>query len=455
MVGRHFFNDAKNTLFSSVRRGIVHLKTGQSAASPMPLGGPGESLRDRLAHDFDRARFGTHFRSLTFPVAAFPGEREYYKAVATSPDLRQWTVQCHRTRPYQLANTDLPIDQPTTGMVNVYQNLTFFRALEIVATFEAVQVAPSIGLTRDDMGANHYRAFAILHQIGLDIHGIPQPTQSGHIMVPGQYPADQPDYIAPPIAEMQMEWQAKATIAASGTIAAFAQNFSKLVTDRTDFESIQRSARWARFYLELSQVIHQSPARVISSEDAECFIDYDIVNKDKESVKLWLSRLRFRLVDPQRFLSVTNVYRPYDNPKDHADNIERHIRSMVHYVHHGSPEIMDQIKIFFGKIYTFNFMQDIKFYVGASAGVGASSQSLGEVKNCCVALCVLEQVLTKSKIEHRVDELMYQAFHEPIATEIPADLIAFCEGLEAMVAAEAKKLNQNHAAIVSGGLAPS
>lgn len=446
MVDRPLLNRAKNTLLSSFRRGIAQLKNGQAAASPMQLDSPAEGLRDRLAHDFDCARFGTHFRSVSFPVAAFPGESEYYKAIATSPDLKQWAVQSHRTQPYQLANTALPIDQPVTRLINVYQNLTFFRALEIVATFEATQKTSPIGMTRDDLGADHYHAFATLHQIGFDIHGIPQPTQSGHIMIPGQYPADQPDYIAPPIAEMQIEWETKASIASRGTVSAFAHNLSNLVKDQEDLRTLQRWADLARFYLDVSMAVHQSPGRQLSDEQKNNCSQSPVAIKNSPMPDWFKADF-----SPLRFSTFNRLYYIQDD----YEGLGRDISRMLGYT---DSVIGDQTEKFFRKIYLFNIMQDIKVAIAtAPSEEGVKNFTLAKIQSYCNDFYEIEKALIKTNFEKssRVEELIYQMCHEPIATEIPADLIAFCSGIEAMVVEETKKFDQKQAAVFAGALKPS
>lgn len=161
----------------------------QGAKSPLALTHDDsvQDLRQKLIGDFQRARFGVTFRSQSFP-GLIAGEREYYRALATSIDMGQWDIHRIVERPTQMESSLYPVATPHHSMRVVKSGLGFFDALEHVARFETTREHESLAPDIRALGAEHYVAFALLHDIVFDLHGMPQPTIAGHVALSGDYP---------------------------------------------------------------------------------------------------------------------------------------------------------------------------------------------------------------------------------------------------------------------------
>lgn len=144
-------------------------------------------LRQRLIADFQRARYGITFRTLTFPTQ-ISGEVEYFKALATTADLDRWDVQKIVARDMQIESSAYPVETKNLKLRVVQSGLGFFEALEYLARFEQAKTEAPVGPSKADLGNQHYEAFGLLHDIAFNMQGQPQPTIGGHIAVSDEYP---------------------------------------------------------------------------------------------------------------------------------------------------------------------------------------------------------------------------------------------------------------------------
>lgn len=177
--------------------GLYSLPPVMTDGMPIPADlSSGEMLRQKLINDFQRARYGVTFRTQSFPTL-IEGEREHYRALATSVDMGQWDIHRVMERDTQMESAAYPVATPNLSMRVVKSGLGFFDALEYLARYEVTRPAQENKVAEDNadiaaliaaLGDEHYVRFAMLHDIVFDIHGLPQPTLGGHIAVGGDYP---------------------------------------------------------------------------------------------------------------------------------------------------------------------------------------------------------------------------------------------------------------------------
>lgn len=161
------------------------------ATEPLALPGPetdhNETLRQKLIHDFQKARYGVTCRTLSFP-GPVEGEREYYRALATNLEMGQWDIHRVMERETQTESSTHPVATANLGMRIVASGLGFFDALEYLARYEVTKGDDAVAPSKQALGNEHYVRFAMLHDIVFDLHGMPQPTIAGHVAVSGDYP---------------------------------------------------------------------------------------------------------------------------------------------------------------------------------------------------------------------------------------------------------------------------
>lgn len=172
--------------------GGIEALTSETLALPGPASGQlaaeqKESLRQKLIADFQKARYGVTFRTQTFP-GQVEGEREYYRALATSLDMGQWDIHRVIERDAQMESSVYPVATSNQAVRVVKSGLGFFDALEYLARYEVTRDAEPLSPGKDAMGNHHYVRFAMLHDIVFDLQGMPQPTIAGHAAVEGEYP---------------------------------------------------------------------------------------------------------------------------------------------------------------------------------------------------------------------------------------------------------------------------
>lgn len=156
-------------------------------ASGLSADGQKEILRQKLIADFQKARYGVTFRTQAFP-GPVEGEREYYRALATSLDMGQWDIHRVIERDVQMESSVYPVATPNQAVRVVKSGLGFFNALEYLARYEVTKAEEPLPPSKQALGREHYVRFAMLHDIIFDLQGMPQPTIAGHAAVSGDYP---------------------------------------------------------------------------------------------------------------------------------------------------------------------------------------------------------------------------------------------------------------------------
>jgi hypothetical protein len=155
--------------------------------SPAQAAAQSDALRQKLIHDFQKARYGVTFRTQSFP-SVIEGEREYYRALATSVDMGQWDIHRVIERDVQMESSVYPVATDNLAVRVVKSGLGFFDALEHLARYETTRTNEPLAPDKATLGKEHYVKFAMLHDIVFDLHGMPQPTIAGHVAVSGDYP---------------------------------------------------------------------------------------------------------------------------------------------------------------------------------------------------------------------------------------------------------------------------
>ncbi|MGZ9109215.1 MAG: hypothetical protein ACXW4B_10405 [Micavibrio sp.] len=231
---------------------------------------PNDALRRRLVVDFDRARYGVTFRTCAFP-GTVPGETEYFKALATTPDLDRWDVQKITSRDIQMESPDQPVETPNVKLRAAKTGLGFFEALDYLARFESAQTAKPAGASQKDLGNQHYLAFGLLHNIAFNMQGQPQPTIGGHIAISDEYPVA----VLAQLEEAQKNTAEKTRLRAQTTVLARANSsaivagFSQLQRQAQDHENLKDiHDNYVAVWRDLFAHLFSSSAFVISTENA-------------------------------------------------------------------------------------------------------------------------------------------------------------------------------------------
>lgn len=136
-----------------------------------------------------RAAAGRYFRSHAFVhKEMILAPQTHFEAICDESG-EKWTLQRVEKRPPAFEGEQEP---PTGATQTLKTDLSFFEALYKVAEFEAAELqACAHGDSEkieQDLGADHFRAFAHAEEIIFTLDGLPHLTEGGHIIGTAEFP---------------------------------------------------------------------------------------------------------------------------------------------------------------------------------------------------------------------------------------------------------------------------
>lgn len=366
---------------------LDRLAVWRRIASPPLLPAPlsRDENRIQLAADFQRARYGVTCRTLSFP-ASIEGESVYYRALATSADLGRWDVQRISERPMQMEGAVYPVDTPNIKMNVVQRGLGFFDALEYLARYEKAQSLLPLGPTRQDLGNDHYEAFALLHNIVTDMQGMPQPTIGGHVAISGEYPQSALRELrdAQQQSGLKRELEQKALLLAHTNATQLANGFEEARHKIGASKELQRTAGIVSGWVALFRDLQEAPFGLLRYGDSAKYQKASKGEMEENTfnhfVWDWSFKLRIEKLSEDSLKTIE--YMKELEPQDRALALGLiHEMRVIGLVEDGKylMDIADSTRLFDGK--PMDMIDELAKQYAALAGFTEKIMAFGNCKN--------------------------------------------------------------------------